>query len=126
MGSASIGRRAALAAALAVTGAFAASGALLAGADASPAPPAHAAGTHTVTLRNLSFNPGTLNIRRGESVRWVWGEREEHNVTFNHHGPRSRTMSSGSYTLRFNRAGTFGYVCTIHVESGMRGKIVVH
>lgn len=126
MGRGRIGRRVALVAGLAVTGAFAASGALLAGADASPAPAAHAAGTHTVTLRNLSFNPGTVNIRRGESVRWVWGEREEHNITFSHHGPRSRTMTSGSYTLRFTHSGTFGYVCTIHVESGMRGKIVVH
>jgi plastocyanin len=28
--------------------------------------------------------------------------------------------------VRFNRKGTFNYHCTIHVEEGMRGKLIVH
>jgi plastocyanin len=38
----------------------------------------------------------------------------------------SRTQVTGTYTVRFTRKGTFNYHCTIHVEEGMRGKIVVH
>jgi plastocyanin len=41
-------------------------------------------------------------------------------------GFHSRTQTSGSYTVRFTRSGTFNYRCTIHVREGMRGKIVVH
>ena len=86
---------------------------------------AQAASTHAVTLSSLRFHPGTLNIGRGDSVRWLWRERgTEHNVTFA--GFHSRTQTSGSYTVRFTRSGTFSYRCTIHVREGMRGKVVVH
>jgi plastocyanin len=82
------------------------------------------AATHTVTLKNIRFHPGDLTINRGDSVTWLWRDGEtEHNVTFR--GFHSRTQSSGSYTVRFTRAGTFSYRCTIHVAEGMTGKIVV-
>jgi plastocyanin len=85
---------------------------------------ARAARRHTVTLHEFRFHPGTLNINRGDSVTWMWRDQVEHNVTF--HGFHSRTQEHGTYTVRFNRAGTFNYHCTIHVSEGMRGKIVVH
>jgi plastocyanin len=85
---------------------------------------AAAASSHTVTLREFRFHPGTLTIRRGDSVTWVWRDNVEHNVTF--HGFHSRTQESGSYTVRFTRAGTFSYHCSIHVSEGMVGKILVH
>jgi plastocyanin len=83
-----------------------------------------AASTHTVILKNLRFHPGDVTIDRGDSVTWVWRDGgTEHNVTFN--GFHSRTQASGSYTVRFTRAGTFSYRCTLHVAEGMTGKIVV-
>jgi plastocyanin len=83
------------------------------------------ASTHTVTLKGHMFHPRTLNINRGDKVKWLWRDGEtEHNVTF--HGFHSRTMASGSYTVRFSHRGTFRYRCTIHFEEGMVGKIVVH
>ena len=85
---------------------------------------AHAARTHTVTLQEFRFHPATLNINRGDSVKWVWRDQVEHNVTFR--TVHSRTQISGTYTVRFNRRGTFNYHCTLHVEEGMRGKVVVH
>jgi plastocyanin len=85
---------------------------------------AGAASVHTVILKNFRFHPPTLTIRRGDKVKWVWGEQTEHNVTF--HSFHSRTQESGSYTVRFTRAGTYSYHCTIHVAEGMKGKIVVH
>lgn len=85
---------------------------------------AHAASSHTVTLKNIRFHPGTLSINRGDSVTWVWSERTKHNVTFSSF--HSRTQSGGSYTVRFTHSGTFNYRCTIHEAEGMRGKIVVH
>ena len=105
----------ALALALAIAGA-------LPGAAASAA---RSATTHTVVLKNIRFHPATLSIRRGDRVRWLWRDGgTEHNVTF--HRSHSRTQGSGSYTLRFTHAGTFKYHCSIHVEEGMRGKVIVH
>ncbi len=86
---------------------------------------AHAARSHTVTLKNIAFHPGDLSINRGDSVTWLWRDGEvEHNVTG--HGFRSRTQKRGSFTVRFTHSGTFNYHCTIHVSEGMKGKIVVH
>jgi plastocyanin len=84
---------------------------------------ARTASTHTVTLKNLRFRPGTLTIARGDTVTWQWRDREEHNVTFR--GLRSRTMTHGSFTVRFARSGAFAYRCTIHASEGMKGKIIV-
>lgn len=86
---------------------------------------ARSAGSHTVTLKDVAFHPGDLNINRGDSVTWVWRDGEtEHNVTF--HGFHSRTQAHGSYTVHFEHSGTFSYDCTLHVAEGMKGKIVVH
>ena len=86
---------------------------------------AHTARSHTVTLNGVRFHPGTLNVNRGDSVTWAWHiPQSEHNVTF--HTVHSRTGSNGSFTARFNRAGTFAYVCTVHASEVMRGKIIVH
>jgi plastocyanin len=85
--------------------------------------PAHAATTTTVTLKDISFTKPTVKISRGTSVTWVWKDAPTpHNVTFaNRH---SKTQQNGRYTLKFAKAGTYIYHCTIHF--GMNGKIIVH
>ena len=86
---------------------------------------AHSAGTHVVTLSHIRYHPGTLRIKRGDIVTWKWTDKgHEHNVTARSF--RSKTMTKGSFSVRFTRAGTFNYHCTIHVSEGMRGSIVVH
>ena len=86
---------------------------------------AHAASRHTVSFTHTRYHPGTLSINRGDTVTWLWTDKgHEHNVTAK--GFKSRTMTKGSFTVRFSRAGTFNYLCTIHVAEGMRGKVVVH
>jgi plastocyanin len=85
---------------------------------------ARSASGHTVTLKEIAFHPASLNIRRGDTVTWLWRDGgTEHNVTSA--GFRSRTQGNGSFTVKFTRRGTFNYRCTIHVASGMRGKITV-
>lgn len=84
----------------------------------------HVASSHTVTLKDIRFHPGTLTINRGESVTWVWRDGPiEHNVTGSSF--KSRTTSKGTFTVQFNHRGTFAYRCTIHVRQGMRGEIIV-
>ncbi len=85
----------------------------------------HATSAHTVVLQHIRFHPGTLSIKRGDTVTWLWRDKgTEHNVTGK--GFKSHTMASGSFSVRFTHAGTFNYHCTIHVSEGMVGKIVVH
>jgi plastocyanin len=85
-------------------------------------PAAHTARTTTVTLKHISFVRSTVRIDRGDSVTWVWKDPTvPHNVTFAH--KHSATKQKGTYTMRFPRAGTFTYHCTIH--PGMDGRIIV-
>lgn len=98
--------------------------AVTAGCAAASLSPALAAApaAKTVTLKNISFTPATVRVAKGASVKWVWKDGDTpHNVTF--HTKRSRTQKSGTYTLKFAKAGTFTYHCTIH--PGMDGKVVV-
>jgi plastocyanin len=89
---------------------------------AAAPPRAHATSTTTVTLKDISFKKSTVKIAKGGSVKWVWKDGDTpHNVTFATR--HSKTQKSGSYTLRFARAGTLKYHCTIH--PGMDGKVVV-
>ena len=48
----------------------------------------------------------------------------EHNVTFQS-GSSSATQGSGSFARAFQAAGSFPYVCTIHVAEGMTGVVNV-
>lgn len=86
---------------------------------------AHDASTHTVVLQNIRFHPGSLSIKKNDTVTWQWRDKgTRHNVTGN--AFKSHTMSKGSYSVRFTHTGSFSYRCTIHASEGMTGKIVVH
>lgn len=102
--------------------------ALVAALTAGPlaAAPAGAGTTVQVRIKNIDFSPRTVSIRRGASVTWRFLDAETpHNVTSR--GTKrfrsSPTKKSGTYTVRFTRAGTYRYVCTIHFN--MAGKVVV-
>jgi plastocyanin len=105
-----------------------AAAALLALGAAGPASagPARAAATQTVTLRNIEFTPANVKVARGGSVRFVWRDADvTHNVTsqgrLRFHSASNR--KKGSVVVRFTRAGTYRYACTIHY--GMKGTITV-
>ncbi len=77
----------------------------------------------TVSLKNISFNPGTVTINAGQAVAWAFHDGSiPHDVS----GPgfASATESSGTYVHTFSQPGTYKYVCTIH--SGMNGTVVVN
>jgi plastocyanin len=97
--------------------------AAICGAAALAIPAAgNAASTPTVTLKNISFTPKTVKIKKGGSVKWVWKDGSvPHNVTFK--SQHSKTQTKGTYTVKFKNKGTFSYRCTIH--PGMVAKVVV-
>jgi|SRR3954452_2552853 plastocyanin len=88
---------------------------------------APAASTRTVVLRDIAFTPQKVTIRRGDCVRWRWNDRgTSHNVTSRGKArfKSSPIKSTGTYSVRFRRRGTYLYVCTLH--PGMAGRVVVH
>ena len=93
---------------------------------AASGPDAGASATKRVTIGDNFFRKRSVTIDSGDTVRWRWAGRNPHNVTVRR-GPRkfySSTRSSGSYSKRLRRRGTYRYLCTVHAPS-MRGKVVV-
>ena len=83
------------------------------------------AGTKSVKIGDNYFvtrsNNATVTISKGSSLKFLWRGHAPHNVV-KRKGPGARFASpvktSGSYTHRFTRGGTYTIVCTIH--SGMK------
>jgi plastocyanin len=66
-----------------------------------------------------SGSPPTVRVNRNDSVVWQWEGSNPHNVTVTS-GParfRSRTQSSGTYSKKVTRRGTYRILCTIHAPS---------
>ncbi len=78
-----------------------------------------------VALKNISFQPGTINAKVGQTVVWTNMDNTDHNVTAESGATfKSSDFGQGqTYSQKLTKAGTITYECTIH--QGMTGKIVV-
>lgn len=88
-----------------------------AGADAPPGP-----GDAVVELVGLDFAPRSTQLAVGRRVVWRWTDSVVHNVVSDDFAS-SKALAGGTYAVRFDRAGTFPYRCTLH--TGMDGTVVV-
>jgi plastocyanin len=100
------------------------------GAAALPAaaagPEARAAATKRVTVGDNFFKKARITIASGDTVKWTWKGDLPHDVTVTK-GPRkfnSKTKSSGSYSRKIRKRGTYRYLCSVHPDD-MKGRIVV-
>ena len=58
----------------------------------------------------------TVTVKKGTKVTWRWAGKDMHNIAVTR-GPvkfRSSFKSSGTYSKRVTRTGTYTIVCTIH------------
>lgn len=107
--------------------------------DASPSPSPSSAspttapsGTAGGTVHDLKALPGnrwsvgTLALAVGDSVKVTDADPDvPHNFVVSGVG-QSKTMNSGDvFTLTFDKAGTYDFVCTFHQSQGMEGTITV-
>jgi len=86
-----------------------------------PAPPTTAA---AVAAADDRFEPPTLNVQPGTTVRWTNNGKHPHTVTDRGGKFDSGDIApGGSYTVTFSTPGTYKYYCKQH--KGMEGTIVV-
>lgn len=97
-------------------------------ASSTTAPSGTAAGTvHDLkALAGNRWSVGTLTLAVGDSVKVTDADPDvPHNFTVAGVG-HSNTMSNGNvFTLTFDKAGTYDFVCTFHQSQGMEGTITV-
>jgi plastocyanin len=81
--------------------------------------------TKTVLIKNFSFKPAHITIKRGTKVRWINMDFDVHTATANN----GKSFDSGllfprqRYTHTFESAGKKPYHCKIHPD--MRASVVV-
>ena len=108
-------------------------GAPAGGAPGAAAPPAE--GGSTVSARDFSFAPGTLEVKAGTAVTWRNEGDAPHTVTsVEKGGPLDSGMldPGEAFTHTFTEPGTYEYRCLPHAAkgkdgrfAGMVGKVVV-
>ena len=78
----------------------------------------------------LAFEPSTLNISAGDTVKFVNNKLAPHNAVFDGNDDLSHpdlAFAPGeSWERTFSTAGTYDFYCEPHRGAGMVGKIVVN
>ncbi len=75
-----------------------------------------------VSISNFAFNPASVTVSTGDTVRWTNQDSATHTV-------KGSSFESGSlaqgdtYEFKFTKAGTYDYTCSIHPS--MKGTVTV-
>lgn len=91
------------------------------------------ADSYVISTSGLSYNPATLNANVGDEITIQASAthplRQVSEETWNANGatqlPGGFGLETSTYTFTITAAEDIYYVCTNHVASGMKGKIVV-
>jgi plastocyanin len=77
-----------------------------------------------IVLKNFMFQPMSLTVEAGSTVTWTNMDEEPHTVVSSSGLFRSSALDTkDSFSFKFDKAGTYGFVCSIHPQ--MVGTIVV-
>ena len=93
-------------------------------ATPNPSPTAPSAGTASVDIVDLAFEPAALEVPSGTSVRWTNTGAAPHTATAADGTFDSATLETGAtFEHTFESPGTYAYLCNVHPN--MTGSIVV-
>ncbi|MDP9325734.1 MAG: cupredoxin domain-containing protein [Candidatus Dormibacteraeota bacterium] len=94
--------------------------------SAASAPPS-TGGTTVAVVGNPApgaFSPDSITVKVGDTVKWDFQDEVSHTATADDGSFDSGTKSKGdNFTFKFDKAGSFGYSCTIHPS--MKGSVTV-
>lgn len=71
--------------------------------------------TADVAMQGFAFQPATIEVRAGDSVRWTNQDNAQHSAAAQDGSWNTGTFGRGSTGSRvFSTEGTFAYYCTVH------------
>ena len=77
----------------------------------------------------LAFEPSTVTIKAGDTVKFINNQLAPHNAVFEGHDELSHSdlafAPGESWEETFSAAGTYDYYCEPHRGAGMVGKVIV-
>jgi plastocyanin len=89
------------------------------------AAPTSEGGGAEVSMEGIKFNPSDVTVKVGDTVTWTNNESVGHDVTADDFksGDPAAMQSGDTFQHKFDKAGTFDYVCSVH--PGMKGSVEV-
>ncbi|WP_250868904.1 cupredoxin domain-containing protein [Methanococcoides seepicolus] len=80
--------------------------------------------TVEVMIEDFKFAPKEIRISVGDTIKWTNLDSAPHTATDNNNNFDSGTLAKGeSFSMTFEEAGTYDYICTIHPY--MKGTVIV-
>lgn len=84
----------------------------------------HMGTTVEVMIEDFKFAPKEIRISVGDTIKWTNLDTAPHTATDNNDKFDSGTLAKGeSFSMTFDEAGTYDYICTIHPY--MKGTVIV-
>ena len=78
---------------------------------------------NTIRIKNFAFDPASITVKVGSTVRWVNQDSVPHRILFADGADSNVLAATQSYSRKFDQAGTYDYACTIHPT--MQGTVIV-
>jgi len=78
---------------------------------------------NTIRIKNFVFDPASIRVKVGSTVRWVNQDSVPHRILFTDGADSTVLAGSQSWSRKFDVAGTYDYACTIH--PAMQGTVIV-
>ena len=76
-----------------------------------------------VVMKNMKFDPATVEVKSGDTVEWTNDDITPHTATAIPHFDSGSIASDQSWRHTFTEAGDFPYTCTFHPD--MKGTVIV-
>ena len=78
---------------------------------------------NTILIKNFAFDPASVTVKVGSTVRWVNQDSVPHRIVFADGADSTVLAGMQSWSRKFDQAGTYDYACTIHPT--MLGTVIV-
>jgi len=78
---------------------------------------------NTILIKNFAFDPASITVKVGSTVRWVNQDSVPHRIVFADGADSTVLAGMQSWSRKFDQAGTYDYACTIHPD--MLGTVIV-
>lgn len=79
---------------------------------------------HKISIKDVSFAPKEIKVKKGDTVIWTNSDERDHTVTADDDSFKSGNLGNGdTFKQKFGKAGKFKYHCEYHPR--MKAAVVV-
>jgi plastocyanin len=79
---------------------------------------------NTIRIKNSAFDPASITVKAGSTVRWVNQDSVPHKLQFTDTSFSTQILgASQSESHMFVKPGVYDYICSIHPQ--MKGTVIV-